>query len=112
MSMDFHLWLRLVSQSLLPKIRALLISIGLYFGLSTAYAFQPSQLTDQQIRQQIIQQSIASYRGSCPCPYSVARNGSNCGGRSAYSRAGGYQPKCYPKDVSDAEVKQYKGVYR
>ena len=77
-----------------------------------AFALQQPQLTDQQIRQQIIQQSISSYRGSCPCPYSTARNGSNCGGRSAYSRAGGYQPKCYPKDVSDAEINRYKGVLR
>lgn len=94
MSMDFHLWLRVNFQYFLPRIRALLISIGLFFGLSHAYAYQPSQLTDQQIRKQIIQQSISSYRGSCPCPYSTARNGSSCGGRSAYSRAGGYQPKC------------------
>jgi hypothetical protein len=75
---------------------------------SVAFAFQPSQLTDDQIRQQIIRQSIASYPGSCPCPYSVARNGSSCGGRSAYSRAGGYQPKCYPKDVSQADLNSYK----
>ena len=86
-------------------------SLVLLFGLFVAgasFAYQPSQFTDDQIRQQIIQQSIASYPGSCPCPYSVARNGSSCGGRSAYSRAGGYQPKCYPKDVSDAEVQRYK----
>lgn len=79
---------------------------------SISLAFQQPQPTDQQIRQQIIQQSIASYRGSCPCPYSTARNGSSCGGRSAYSRAGGYQPKCYPKDVSDAEVNRYRETYR
>lgn len=77
-----------------------------------AMAFQQSQQTDQQIRQQIIQQSISSYRGSCPCPYSTARNGTSCGGRSAYSRAGGHQPKCYPKDVSDAEIQRYKEAFR
>lgn len=87
----------------------------LFFGLvavGSALAFQPSQLTDNQIRQQIIQQSISSYPGSCPCPYSVARNGSSCGGRSAYSRAGGYQPKCYPRDVSNSEVDRFKSKIR
>lgn len=79
---------------------------------SAAYSFQATPLTDDQIRQQIIQQSIAKYRGSCPCPYSVARNGSSCGGRSAYSRAGGYQPKCYPKDVNAEEVSRYKARLR
>lgn len=91
----------------------LLVGILLATGLvSGAFAFQQPQLTDDQIRQQIIRQSIASYPGSCPCPYSVARNGSSCGGRSAYSKAGGYQPKCYPKDVSTAEVQRYKGLSR
>ena len=80
--------------------------------IGNAFAFQPSQLTDDQIRKQIIQQSIASYPGSCPCPYSVARNGSSCGGRSAYSRAGGYQPKCYPKDVSTAEVNKFRSNFK
>lgn len=87
--------------------RLTILILGL-IAVCSAYAFQPAQLTDDQIRQKIIQQSISQYRGSCPCPYSVARNGSSCGGRSAYSRAGGYQPKCYPKDVSDAEVQWYK----
>ena len=33
--------------------------------------------------------------GSCDCPYDYARNGSLCGGRSAYSRPGGREPICY-----------------
>lgn len=33
--------------------------------------------------------------GSCDCPYDYARNGSVCGGRSAYSRPGGREPICY-----------------
>ncbi|WP_405030749.1 SH3 domain-containing protein [Pleomorphomonas sp. JP5] len=33
--------------------------------------------------------------GSCDCPYDYARNGSRCGGRSAYSRPGGREPVCY-----------------
>ena len=45
------------------------------------------ELTDSQIKQILIRQSIASHSGSCPCPYSVDRAGRRCGGRSAYSRA-------------------------
>lgn len=35
------------------------------------------------------------YVGRCECPYDVMRNGRSCGGRSAYSRPGGAQPRCY-----------------
>jgi hypothetical protein len=65
-------------------------------------------LTDAQVRQVMIQESIASYPGRCPCPYNSAKNGSSCGGRSAYSRPGGYAPLCYPKDISDDMVKKYR----
>lgn len=65
-------------------------------------------MTDAQIRQELIRQSIASYSGSCPCPYSVARNGSRCGGRSAYSRPGGASPLCYASDVTQAQVEAYR----
>ena len=49
-------------------------------------------LPDSRVKVMIIQQSIADYPGTCPCPYSVARNGTRCGRRSAYSRPGGYAP--------------------
>jgi hypothetical protein len=52
----------------------------------------------------LIQRSIASYRGSCPCPYNLDRAGRRCGGRSAYSRAGGYSPICYEGDVTEAMI--------
>jgi hypothetical protein len=65
-------------------------------------------LTDAQIRTILIEESIAAYSGNCPCPYSTARNGSRCGRRSAYSREGGAEPLCYPKDVSAEMVKEYR----
>lgn len=71
-----------------------------------------SAQSDAQIRQQIIRQSIASYPGACPCPYSVMRNGRSCGGRSAYSRPGGYAPICYPRDVGDAEIRAWRSAHR
>ena len=63
----------------------------------------------ESIKKKIIQQSIESYPGNCPCPYNTTRNGSRCGKRSAYNRAGGYAPLCYSEDVSDRMVKEYKG---
>ena len=62
------------------------------------------QHPDEQIRQQIIQESVAAYLGTghpCACPYNSARDGSSCGQRSAYSRPGGASPLCYPSDVTD-----------
>ena len=64
--------------------------------------------SDKEIKQVLIKESIASYRGSCPCPYSVARNGSRCGKRSAYSRPGGASPLCYESDVTDEMVEAYR----
>lgn len=68
----------------------------------------PANMTDEQIRQAIIRQSIASYAGNCPCPYNTDRAGRRCGARSAYSRPGGASPKCFASDVSDAEVQRYR----
>jgi hypothetical protein len=65
-------------------------------------------MSDAQIRQLVIQQSIRSYSGSCPCPYNSDRAGRRCGGRSAYSRPGGASPICYESQVSDAQVARYR----
>lgn len=34
----------------------------------------------------------------CQCPYDIDVRGSRCGGRSAYSRPGGEEPRCYVGD--------------
>lgn len=70
-----------------------------------------STLTDDQIRAEIIKDSRNAYYATghpCACPYDHARNGSTCGGRSAYSRPRGAEPKCYPKDVSKSEIDSYR----
>ena len=64
--------------------------------------------SDKEIKQSLIKESIASYRGSCPCPYSVTRNGRRCGKRSAYSRPGGASPLCYESDVTGEMVEAYR----
>ncbi|HEV2818282.1 MAG TPA: hypothetical protein VGW40_13810 [Allosphingosinicella sp.] len=89
-----------------PVGLAVAIAVG---GLVPSAA---SAQSDAQVRQQIIRQSIAAYPGPCPCPYSVMRNGRSCGGRSAYSRPGGYAPICYPADISQAEVERWRRSQR
>lgn len=64
--------------------------------------------TDAAIKQKMIKNSIANYSGNCACPYQSASNGSRCGKRSAYHRAGGYTPLCYPEDVTPQMLKTYK----
>jgi len=66
------------------------------------------RLSDAQVKQRIIRASIDDYPGNCPCPYNSARNGSRCGGRSAWSRAGGYAPVCYANEVSRADVRGWR----
>uniref|UniRef100_UPI003BAD6C7C hypothetical protein n=1 Tax=Phytobacter massiliensis TaxID=1485952 RepID=UPI003BAD6C7C len=65
-------------------------------------------LTDDQVKQKIIEDSIASYPGTCACPFNTARNGSSCGRRSAWSKAGGYSPICYKKEVTKEMVKEWR----
>jgi hypothetical protein len=97
-------------------MRAILLVLSLLttFALAAEPEVTPQpeptapELTDQQVRQAIIQQSIRSYAGNCPCPDNRASNGSRCGRRSAYSRAGGAAPLCYESDVSDEMIVQYR----
>lgn len=67
--------------------------------------------SDTEIRQHLIDRSIESSSGSCPCPYNTDRAGRRCGGRSAYSRPGGASPLCYQSDISDERVKQFRSRY-
>jgi hypothetical protein len=82
----------------------------LHQGDAPAKGSKPKKkpLSDAQIKQLLIDESIAAYSGNCPCPYNTARNGSRCGRRSAYSREGGAAPLCYPKDVSAEMLQEYR----
>jgi len=79
-------------------------------ALANATIAKP-RLSDLAIKRRIISESIANYPGNCPCPYNLARNGSSCGRRSAYSRPGGYAPICYPNDVSRSDVEAYRRAH-
>ncbi|GAB2209165.1 hypothetical protein ROS1_59850 [Roseibium sp. ROS1] len=65
-------------------------------------------LSDSQIAKILIERSLAYYQGNCPCPYNRARNGSRCGGRSAYSRPGGASPLCFVRDVTKTMIADYR----
>lgn len=76
--------------------------------LMSSSVLAKNDLSDSQVRAMMIQDSIASYSGRCPCPYNLASNGSQCGRRSAYSKPGGYAPLCYDTDITAEMVNQYK----
>ena len=68
-------------------------------------------LTDAAIAAIILQTSRDQYHAGgrpCACPDDTARNGTSCGGRSAYSRPGGAAPLCYPSDVTAAMIDSYR----
>ena len=73
-----------------------------------AAAAKTPQLTDDQVKQQIIEASIASYPGVCAFTFNRARKGSACGRRSAWSKAGGYAPVCYKKEVTQEMIKRWR----
>src|SRR5436309_2705703 len=84
-----------------------LIILTIVLGIAAAQTKKAAK-TDAEIKQEIIKQSIASYKGSCPCPYNVDRAGRMCGRRSAYSKPGGASPICYDKDVTPKMVDDYR----
>lgn len=71
-------------------------------------AFAKTEVSDVEIKQQMIRESIQSYPGRCPCPYNLASNGSRCGKRSAYSKPGGYAPLCFETDITEQRLDGYK----
>jgi hypothetical protein len=85
------------------RIAVVVLAIGIAFGQAKS-----SKLSDAEVRQVLIKQSIANYRGSCPCPYNVDRAGRSCGRRSAYSKPGGASPLCYSQDITQKMVDEYR----
>lgn len=92
------------------SMRLIFLALTSVFFATPASALQAA-VSDDQVAQQIIKASIASYPGPCACPYNHARNGSSCGRRSAYSRAGGYNTVCYRDDVSADDILTYREQY-
>ena len=85
--------------------------LALSLGIGNATAQRATEPSDAQVRDNIIKESIAAYKATghpCACPFDLMRNGRQCGNVSAYSRPGGASPLCYPKDVSDAQVRDWR----
>jgi len=78
-----------------------------YYAQRDGKCIHATLATTAEISQLIILDSISGYSGSCPCPWNSDRAGRRCGGRSAYSRAGGYSPLCYANDISEQMVSNF-----
>ena len=79
--------------------------------IALAVSASAQGLPDKQIVDRIIAESRQAYYATghpCACPDDSARNGSRCGGRSAYSRPGGASPKCYVSDVTPSDIAGYR----
>jgi hypothetical protein len=77
-------------------------------GLMLAGAAWAGEMTDEQVRESVVRESVASYSGSCACPENTDAAGRRCGARSAYSKPGGAKPICYPHEVSDEQVREFR----
>ena len=80
------------------------------------------ELTDSQIREVLVQDSIGRYTGSCACPYHQKWNERlfrfpnnfrdhptiKCGNESEYVRPGGPTVFCYNSDVPLEMVEAYR----
>ena len=66
------------------------------------------RLSDADVRKLMMQESLAGYRGTCPCPEFRAANGSKCGARSAYSKRGAAGLLCYSEDITEQMLNDYK----
>jgi hypothetical protein len=67
-----------------------------------------AEITDQQVRERIVSESVASYSGHCACPDDTDSAGRRCGARSAYSKPGGARPICYTREVPDQQVREFR----
>ena len=85
-------------------MRIFAVALLALLGTGAAYG----AMSDAEARHAMIAESLAQYPGTCPCPYNVARSGTSCGRRSAYSRPGGYSPLCYETDISKPMVEEYR----
>ena len=87
---------------------ALAAIAGLFLLLADISTAQTAQLTDEQVRDLLVAQSLRSYPGNCPCPYNVDRAGRLCGKRSAWSKPGGASPLCYATEVSSEQIRAFR----
>ena len=83
-------------------------SIAVFSGLMLAGSAWTAEMTDEQVRERIVRDSVTSFSGSCACPESTDAAGRRCGERSAHSKPGGVKPLCYTHEVSDQQVREFR----
>jgi hypothetical protein len=84
------------------------IALAITFSCALFVGAGAAELTDDEVKAAIIEESIQVYPGNCPCPYNVDRAGRRCGGRSAWSKPGGAAPLCYPADVTPEMIRDWR----
>jgi hypothetical protein len=89
-----------------PKLLAS-SSIALALASFSSFA-QQKPLSEVEIWQLIIKESIQAYSRSCPCPYSADALGQRCGNQSAHSRGTPAAPMCYPQDIPEDHLARYR----
>lgn len=65
-------------------------------------------LTDREVREFLVRESLLHYVGYCPCPYNTRNDGKKCSSDSGYDRTGGRLPICYPTDVTDEQIGEFR----
>jgi hypothetical protein len=91
-------------------LAAILVAASPVVSYSVAWT-EPLSDADHQIADLIVRESRSAYYATghpCACPEDLARNGSRCGARSAYSRGG--RPFCYVSDVPKPRIDEYKAT--
>jgi hypothetical protein len=68
------------------------------------------ELSDDRLRERIMLDSVAPYHGSCACSYQTRPNGGTCRGHIHPLR--GHKPLCYPRDVTDAMLLDWRREHR
>ncbi len=97
-----------VSRTAMMNNTLMMALVACAFFLPGNAAAKGQAMSDAKVKEQIIAESIAAYPGVCACPFNRARNGSACGRRSAWSKAGGYAPVCYKDEITAEMVKQWR----
>lgn len=93
------------------------IKVSIILALMPAISYAIKPMTDDEIKHFMIEESITSFendngKNSCPCPESIDKNGKQCSFESAYFKnVSQPKPKCYPDDVTKADVNEYRSKY-
>lgn len=90
------------------KTKGFFITLVVLGFLAQPALAKPNRLSDSEVKKAIIAESIAGWSGNCACPFNRARNGSACGKRSAWSKAGGYAPVCYENEVTPEMIREWR----